>query len=295
MLPTLVGVTLLVSSMLLLTPGDPAQVLAGPDAPREVVERLREDLGLDQPFLVQYGRFLVQALQGDLGYSIRTGRPVMHEISRRLWATIELSAAALLLAVVLGMTFGIMAAVRPYSVLDYTSMSVALVGISIPVFWLGLMLMLLFSVHLRWLPAAGRDGLAHLILPAVTLAAPTLAVIARFTRSAMLEVLGEDYIRTAKAKGLSQQTVVLRHALRNAFIPIITIIGVRLGILIGGSVLTETVFAWPGLGRLVVDSVAARDLPVVQATVLLIALILACVNLLTDLLYGVINPRVRYE
>lgn len=294
-IPTLVGITLLVSAMLALTPGDPAQMLAGPDAPREVVERLRAELALDEPFLVQYGRFMTRAVQGDLGQSVRTGRPVIEEVGRRLLATLELSGAALLIAIVLGIPLGTLSAVRPNTPLDYASMFTALLGVSIPVFWLGMLLMLLFAVQLGWLPAAGRGTIAHLILPATTLSAPTLAVIARFTRSSLLEILGADYIRTAKAKGLPERIVVLVHAMRNALIPILTIIGVRIGILIGGSVLTETVFAWPGVGRLLVDSVRARDLPTVRGLVLILALILVVVNLLTDLVYGVINPKVRYE
>lgn len=294
-IPTLFGVTLLVFSIVRMLPGDPAIAMAGVHATQEYVEQVRRTLGLDQPLYVQYGRFIAGLFRGDLGTSIRTGLPVATEVWSRLVPTIELTFVSLLLATALGVAVGVVSASKPYSIFDYMSMFGALLGLSIPVFWLGLMLMLLFSVKLGWLPAAGRGGIAYLILPSVTLAASSVALIARFTRSTMLEVLRAEYISTARAKGLRERTVILRHALRNALIPIITVIGLRFGALLSGAVLTETVFAWPGLGRLMVDSVSARDYPVIQGAVLVLALAMVIINLVVDLLYGVVNPRIRYE
>ncbi len=292
--PTLLGVTVLVFGMVRLLPGDPAATMAGVHATQEMVDRVRRDLGLDQPIHLQYVQFMAGLVRGDLGRSIRTGQPVVSEVWQRLLPTLELTAASLLLASVFGIVAGLISASRPYSLFDYTSMVAALVGISAPVFWLGLMLMLLFSVQLGWLPAAGRGTLAHLLLPAVTLAANSVALIARFTRSTMLEVMRQDYVSTARAKGLHEYTVVVRHAFRNALIPVITIVGLRFGTLLSGAVLTETVFAWPGVGRLMVDSILARDYPVVQGAVLMVAGSFVAINLVVDLLYSVVNPRVQY-
>lgn len=293
--PTLFGVSLLVFSIVRMLPGDPAVAMAGVHATQEMVERIRQELGLDQPLFHQYGRFLVGLSRGDLGKSIRTGRPVWAEVLDRLGPTFELTVASLALATLLGIAIGVVSATKPYSFFDYTSMLLALIALSAPVFWLGLMLMLLFSVQLGWLPAAGRGGLAHLVLPSLTLAASSVALIARFCRSTMLEILRQEYVTTARAKGLSERRTVLFHALRNALIPIITVIGLRFGALLSGAVLTETVFAWPGVGRLVVDSVSARDYPVIQGAVLMIALSFVLINLAVDLLYGVVNPRIRYD
>jgi len=293
--PTLLGVTLLVFSMVRMLPGDPAQAMAGVHATREYVEQVRRTLGLDQPLHVQYGRFMIGLFRGDLGTSIRTGLPVSQEVWSRMVPTLELTLVSLFLATLFGVAVGVISSTKPYSVFDYASMFGALVGLSAPVFWLGLMLMLLFSVQLGWLPAAGRSGLANLILPSVTLAASSVALVARFTRSTMLEVMRQDYVNTARAKGMRQRSVVLRHALRNALIPIVTIIGLRFGALLSGAVLTETVFAWPGVGRLMVDSISARDYPVVQGAVLLVALAFVIINLVVDLLYGVVNPRIQYD
>jgi len=293
--PTLLGVTLLVFSMVRMLPGDPAQAMAGVHATREYVEQVRRTLGLDQPLHVQYGRFMIGLFRGDLGTSIRTGLPVSQEVWSRMVPTLELTLVSLFLATLFGVAVGVISSTKPYSVFDYASMFGALVGLSAPVFWLGLMLMLLFSVQLGWLPAAGRSGLANLILPSVTLAASSVALVARFTRSTMLEVMRQDYVNTARAKGMRQRSVVLRHALRNALIPIVTIIGLRFGALLSGAVLTETVFAWPGVGRLMVDSISARDYPVVQGAVLLVALAFVVINLVVDLLYGVVNPRIQYD
>lgn len=294
-IPTLFGVTLLVFSMVRMLPGDPATAMAGVHATKEYVAQVRRTLGLDQPLHVQYGRFMAGLLRGDLGTSIRTGLPVSREVWSRLIPTLELTLVSLVLATALGIAVGVISSTKPYSVFDYTSMAAALIGLSAPVFWLGLMLMLLFSVRLGWLPAAGRGGLAHLVLPSVTLAASSVALVARFTRSTMLEVMRQEYVNTARAKGLNQRVVVLRHALRNALIPIVTIIGLRFGALLSGAVLTETVFAWPGVGRLMVDSISARDYPVVQGAVLMIAVAFVVINLAVDLLYGVVNPRIQYD
>ncbi|MGY4707226.1 nickel ABC transporter permease [Candidatus Bipolaricaulota sp. J31] len=293
--PVLFGVALLVFSIIRLIPGDPAEAMAGPHATRELVERIRKDFGLDQPLHIQFFRFMAGLLRGDLGRSIRTQRPVLLEIWERLPHTMELAAVSMLIATVFGMAAGIVSAAKPYSLFDHLGMFLALVGISMPVFWLGLMLMLLFSLKLGWLPAAGRGTLAHLVLPSVTLAAASMALIARMTRSSLLEVLRQEYIVTAKAKGLPERKVLFRHALKNALIPVITIIGLRFGTLLSGAVLTETVFAWPGVGRLMVDSISARDYPVVQGAVLVLALSFVFINLLVDLLYGVFNPRIRYD
>lgn len=293
--PTLFGVTLLVFSMVRMLPGDPAQAMAGVHATQEYIEQVRRTLGLDQPLHVQYGRFMIGLFRGDLGTSIRTGLPVSREVWSRMVPTLELTLVSLFLATFFGVAVGVISSTKPYSVFDYTSMFGALVGLSAPVFWLGLMLMLLFSVRLGWLPAAGRSGPINLILPSVTLAASSVALVARFTRSTMLEVMRQDYVNTARAKGLRQRAVVLRHALRNALIPIVTIIGLRFGALLSGAVLTETVFAWPGVGRLMVDSISARDYPVVQGAVLLLALAFVIINLVVDLLYGVVNPRIQYD
>lgn len=294
-LPVLTGVALLVFGMVRMPPGDPAEMMAGVHATEEMVEKIRRDLGLDQPLHIQFARFMGGLFQGDLGTSIRTGKPVWDEVWERFPHTMELTAASMLIATVFGMLAGIISAARPYSLFDYTSMFLALVGISAPVFWLGLMLMLLFAVKLNWLPAAGSGTLAHLVLPAFTLAAASMALIARITRSSMLEVMRQEYVITARAKGLPEKTVVLRHALRNALIPVVTIIGLRFGTLLSGAVLTETVFAWPGVGRLMVDSISARDYPVVQGVVLLLAVTFVFINLAVDLLYGVLNPRIRYD
>ncbi|MCS7216164.1 MAG: ABC transporter permease [Candidatus Bipolaricaulota bacterium] len=294
-LPTLLGVTFIVFSIVRVLPGDPAQAMAGVHATQDYIERVRKELGLDLPIHVQYVRFLRGLLRGDLGRSIRTGLPVAQEVWTRFLPTLELTAASLFLTLVVGVLVGILSATKPYSLYDHASMFLSLAGLSLPVFWLGLMLMLLFSVRLGWLPAAGRGGLRHLVLPALTLAASSVALVARFTRSTLLEVLRQEYITTARAKGVRESRAILVHALRNALIPIVTIVGLRFGALLSGAVLTETVFAWPGVGRLVVDSVSARDYPVIQGTVLVIAACFVFINLAVDLLYGVINPRIRYD
>ncbi|MCS7235796.1 MAG: ABC transporter permease [Armatimonadota bacterium] len=292
--PTLVGVTVVVFALIRLVPGDPARLVLGLQASEEEVQRLRVQLGLDQPLPVQYVRFLGRLLQGDLGRSVVTGEPVAREIAARLPATVQLAVASTLVATAAGVAAGVVSATRQYSWLDYLVMTVALAGISLPVFWLGLMLMLLFSVHLRWLPAGGYGTPAHLVLPTVTLAAFSVAIIARMTRSSLLEVLHQDYVRTAWAKGLGSRAVVLRHALKNALIPVVTVIGLQFGGLLGGAILTETVFAWPGMGRLLVGAIVARDYPVVQGAVLVFAALFTLVNLAVDVLYAYVDPRIHY-
>lgn len=292
--PTLLGVTLVVFALIRLVPGDPARLVLGLQASEEEVQRLRVQLGLDQPLPVQYARFLARLLQGDLGRSVVTGEPVLREIGARLPATVQLAVTSTVVATLTGVAAGVVSATRQYSWWDYAVMTVALFGISLPVFWLGLMLMLLFSVHLRWLPAGGYGTPAHLVLPTVTLAAFSVAIIARMTRSSLLEVLHQDYVRTAWAKGLSSRAVVLRHALKNALIPVVTVIGLQFGGLLGGAILTETVFAWPGMGRLLVGAIVARDYPVVQGTVLVFAALFTLVNLAVDVLYAYVDPRIHY-
>ena len=291
---TIFFVAITVFLMVRLLPGDPARVIAGMLASEQDVERLRVQLGLDQPLGTQAGIFLSDLVRGDLGISARTSNPVTMEIAARLPATLTLAGAATLLAIGFGIPLGSWAAARAGKLADVLISTFVLFGISMPVYWLGLMLIILFSINLRWLPAAGADGPLSLILPAVTLAAFSIAFIVRITRSSMLEVLRQDYIRTARAKGAKEGTIRWRHALRNALPPVITVIGLQFGELLGGAILTETVFGWPGLGRLLVDSIFARDYPMVQGLVITFALMFALVNLIVDLTYQVIDPRVRY-
>jgi len=289
----LLGVSAVVFLILHLT-GDPALLLLPPDATAEDLAKFRQAMGFDDPVAVQYLRFLKGALRGDFGDSLRHGEPAMGLVLERLPATFELAGAGLLLALCLAIPAGIVSAVRRNTAVDYVSTIVALLGQAMPTFWLGIMLILVFSVRLSWLPSSGRGDLEHLILPALTLGLFTTARITRLTRSGMLEVLGQDYIRTARAKGVSEPPVVWKHALKNASIPIVTIVGIELGTLLGGSVITETIFAWPGVGRLSVQAIFNRDYPVVQAVVLVTAVIVVLTTLLTDLLYAVLDPRIRY-
>ena len=291
-LVVLFGVSFVVFAILFLT-GDPALVLLPPDASAEDVRRFREAMGFNDPFFVQYGRFLKGALQGDFGQSVRHGEPAFDLVLERMPATFELAGAALLLALCLAIPAGILSAVRRNSALDYIATVVALFGQSLPTFWLGIMLILVFSVQFHWLPSSGRGTLPHLILPAITLGLFTTARITRLTRSGMLEVLNQDYIRTARAKGVSDPPVVWKHALKNAAIPIVTIVGIELGTLLGGSVITETIFAWPGVGRLSVQAIYNRDYPVVQASVFLLATTFVLVNLVVDVVYTYLDPRIR--
>ena len=291
-LVVLLGVSFVVFLILHLT-GDPALVLLSPEATALDVQRFREAMGFNDPFIVQYWRFLTGALRGDFGQSVRHGEPAFDLVVERMPATFELAGAALLLALALSIPAGIVSAVRRNTAIDYISTVIALLGQSMPTFWLGIMLILLLSVQLQWLPSSGRGGLEHLVLPAVTLGLFTTARITRLTRSGMLEVLNQDYIRTARAKGVSDPPVVWKHALKNAAIPIVTIVGIELGTLLGGSVITETIFAWPGVGRLSVQAIYNRDYPVVQASVFLLATTFVLVNLLVDVVYTYLDPRIR--
>lgn len=293
-IPLLLVVSFLVFGMVYVAPGDPARIIAGEQADAATVALLAARLGLDQPLHVQYGRFLGRLVQGDLGRSINTRRPVADELMTRFGATAKLALASMVFAVVFGLALGALAAVRPHSWLDYLSSLISVLGISLPAFWLALMLMYLFSLQLQWLPTAGYGSWAHYVLPAITLGSRSLAVIARLTRAEMLSSLAEDYVRTAKAKGLNQLTVVVKHALRIALVPVVTVIGVQMGQLLAGSVVVEVIFNWPGLGRQLILAILGRDFPVVQGGILLIAFTFVFINLLVDLSYRLLDPRVRY-
>ena len=322
-IPTFVGVTLIAFALIRLIPGDPVENLSGErgmDPARR--ERLLHEFGLDRPLPVQYAEYVGQVLRGDLGTSLTTHEPVLQEFLTLFPATVELAFFALLFAVVVGLPAGIVAALKRNTVADYAVMGVSLAGYSMPIFWWALLLILFFSVHLGWTPVSGRiavqfdvpavtgfmlvdalrsgepgafrSAVSHLILPAIALGTIPLAVIARMTRSSMLEVLREDYVRTVRAKGLSRWRVVVVHALRNALIPVITVIGLQVGLLLSGAILTETIFSWPGIGNWLIHGVQSRDYPVVQGGILLVATIVIAVNLVVDTLYGVVNPRIRH-
>ena len=302
--PVLFGVSVLVFAVLHLAPGDPAAIMLGAQATKEDVVRLHRDLGLDQPLVVQYVRWIGHVLQGDLGRSIPLGRAVLPEVLLRFKATLVLTAGALLIAILLGLSAGIVSAVKQYTWLDRISMGVAVTGVSLPVFWTGIMLIILFALQLRWFPSSGMsspygsgvaDVLWHLVLPAVTLGTASAAALARLTRSSVLEIIRQDYVRSARAKGLAEHAVIARHVLKNAINPIITVLGLQVGFLLGGAILTETVFSWPGLGSMMVRAIQARDYPLVQGGVLLIATTFVLVNLVVDLLYAVFDPRIRYD
>ena len=293
--PVLLGVTLAVFSMLFLVPGDPvkmmlAEFVTNPDQ----VAQMRAQLHLDEPLVKQYGRFVTGAVRGDLGTSIRSRRPVTTEIRENLASTAQLAVAAMVVAVALGVPLGLLAALSRNSWLDVASMGAALLGVSMPSFWLGLLLIFVFSLHLAWFPATGGGDLHHLVLPAITLGMIAAAIIARLTRSSMLEVLGQDYVRTARAKGLGGFAVVVRHALKNALIPIITIFGLQFGNLLAGAVIVETVFSRPGLGRLIVGGILNKDFPLVQGTVLFVATTYVLINLVVDVAYAYADPRIRF-
>lgn len=323
LIPTLLGISIIVFLMLRITPGDPAELLLGERATEQALQEIREHLGLNEPLHVQYGMFLKRLMKGDLGETIWSRQKVWIEVKERFPATIELSVAALFISCFFGIIFGIISATRQYSIFDYLSMLGALIGVSMPIFWLGLVFMLIFSLHLGWLPLSGRlsvgvdlqvitnfyvldalltknwtalkDALWHIIMPAVTLSTIPMAIVARMTRSAMLEVLRQDYIKTAKAKGLSQFVVTFKHALRNALIPVVTTIGLQFGVALGGAILTETIFAWPGVGKWMFDAVMKRDYMVIQGGTLLIAALFVVINLVVDMLYAVINPRISVQ
>ena len=320
LIPTLLGVSVIVFFMLRITPGDPAELLLGERATEEALHEIREHLGLNEPLHVQYGLFLKRLMKGDLGETIWSRQKVWIEVKERFPATIELSVVALFISCFFGIIFGIISATKQYSIFDYLSMLGALIGVSMPIFWLGLVFMLIFSVNLGWLPLSGRisvgvdlevitnfyildavltknwgalkDVLWHIIMPATTLSTIPMAIVARMTRSSMLEVLRQDYIKTAKAKGLSQFIVTFKHALRNALIPVVTTIGLQFGVALGGAILTETIFAWPGVGKWMFDAVMKRDYMVIQGGTLFIATVFVVINLMVDVLYAVINPRI---
>lgn len=322
-IPVLIGVSILTFSLIHLIPGDPAKSMLGTKATETQLELLREELGLNDPYIVQYGNFIGKIVQGDLGESIQSNESIAYELLQKLPATIELTIFAMILAIAVGITAGVIAAVKQYSWFDNVSMTGALFGVSMPIFWLGLMMILLFSVQLQLLPPSGRlsssieletitnfylldsiltwnwaafkDSFFHLLMPGIALGTIPMAIIARMTRSSMLEVMHQDYIQTADAKGLKKRIIIFRHALKNAFLPVLTVIGLQFGFLLGGAVLTESIFSWPGVGRYVYLSVLGRDYPVVQSTILVIAIIFVFVNLITDLLYKYFDPRIRYE
>jgi peptide/nickel transport system permease protein len=321
--PVIIGVTLIAFSLIHIAPGDPARTMLGQHATQKEINEIREKYGLDEPIIVQYGLWLSGVVRGDLGRSIITNDFVIYEISSRFPNTIELAVAAMLFAILIGGIAGIISASKQYSITDYTVMGVALFGISMPVFWLGIILMMVFGVILGWLPIGGRidlmipfqrvtgfmiidsiitfnlpaliSSIKHLILPAVALGTIPMAMIARVTRSSMLEVLRQDFIRTERAKGLSERAVIYKHAVRNAMVPVVTVIGLNFGLLLAGAILTETVFSWPGLGRLVVEAVYERDYPLVVGCILIFAIVFVIVNLITDILYTYIDPRIKYE
>ncbi|MFF2529643.1 nickel ABC transporter permease [Brevibacillus sp. NPDC058079] len=292
MIPVLLGVILVVFLIMQMVPGDPAVLLAGEGASEETIAKMRTQLGLDQPVMVQYVQYVANVFQGDLGTSLRSNLPVWDEIMARLPATIELAVASIFVTVVLGMIAGIISATKQYSAADITIMVIALLGVSLPSFWLGLSLIYTFSVKLQLFPVAGWGTWKHMILPAITLGTAGAAIVARMTRSSMLDVVRQDYIRTAKAKGLRETVIIYKHALKNALIPIITVVGLQFGFLLGGTVLVESVFAINGLGRLIVDAIRMRDLPVVQGGVLIASIIFVFVNLLVDVLYRYFNKRI---
>jgi ABC-type dipeptide/oligopeptide/nickel transport system permease component len=293
--PVLLGVVFVVMLTVDLLPGDAVTLMLGEHATKEAVAALREHLGLDKPLLVRYADYVARVLRGDLGRSIQQNRPVAAELADAWPATLELTAAALLIATLGGIVVGVLSAVWPNSLFDGLARLASLFGLSMPIFWIGLVLIVVFSLWLNWLPVGGAGTLGHLVLPAVTLALPSVAMIARMSRAAVLDVLREDYVRTARAKGVSEAWVLGKHALRNAFIPIVTLLGLQAGQLMGGAVLTETVFAWPGLGRLMVKAIFARDYVLLQGAVLLFALGFVVVNLLVDLSYGLLDPRVARQ
>ncbi|CAJ0770911.1 MAG: glutathione ABC transporter permease GsiC [Ralstonia sp.] len=294
-IPTLLIVAVLVFLFVHLLPGDPARLAAGPEADPATVELVRADLGLDKPMHEQFVRFFANALRGEFGNSIRTKRPVSEEIGERFWPTLNLTIASMVWAVIFGMVIGITSAVWRNKWPDRLGMTLAVSGISFPAFALGMLLMEVFSVQLGWLPAIGADTWQHYILPSLTLGAAVAAVMARFTRASFVEVLQEDFVRTARAKGVRETVVVIKHCLRNAMIPVVTMMGLQFGFLLGGSIVVEKVFNWPGLGRLLVDAVEMRDYPIIQAEVLLFSLEFILINLVVDMLYTVINPTIRYK
>lgn len=323
LIPVLLGMSIVVFSIIHAIPGDPATVILGDQATPEAVADLKAEMGLDKPITTQYFSYIQGVATGDLGSSLRTKKPIAEEIWPYLTATIELMLVSMIIATVIGINAGILAAWRRASLFDYTAMLIALIGVSMPVFWLGLMEQWVFAEKLRWLPSTGRinarepvetitglllldtlirgnfpgfwDALKHLILPGIALGTIPMAIIARITRSSMLEVLNADYVRTARAKGLSELKILYKHSLRNAFAPVLTIIGMLVGLLLGGAVLTETIFGWPGIGRYIYDAIGSRDYPVIQSGILIVSTIFVFVNLIVDLLYARLDPRIKFR
>lgn len=322
LIPVVLVLSFVIFLMIESIPGDPAQIMLGQRASPEALQELRHKMGLDKPWYIRYSLFLQRLSRGDLGKSIMSGRPVASELKEKMAATIELSVFAILIAILVGVLAGFISAWRKYSIFDYLSMLGALVGVSMPIYWLGFMMIILFSLNLGWLPTSGRleatttltaitnfylidtviqgdwtafkDVIIHLILPAITLATVPMAIIARMTRSSMLESLNQDYVRTAKAKGLGTSRILFIHAFKNAAIPIVTVVGLQFGYLMGGAILTETVFSWPGVGRWILEGIMARDFPVIAGGTLAVATLFILINLLVDLLYAFLDPRIRY-
>jgi ABC-type dipeptide/oligopeptide/nickel transport system permease component len=292
-IPTLLGVLVVAFLLLYVAPGDPVMAMVGERADEETIARLRTELRLDDPLPVQFGHYIAGIAKGDLGRSYITNRPIRKDILERFPKTLQLAGAAMLLATICGVTLGVLSARKPGGVIDRFGLGLAYLGISFPVYWVGLLLILLFAVTLHWLPPSGFGGARYLVLPALALGMRSIAFLARMTRSAMLDSLGADYVRTARAKGLRESTVVARHALRNALIPIITVLGLDFGAYLTGSILTETIFSWPGVGKWLIEAINRRDYPVLQGGMLLLGVVVMLVNLLVDVAYGVINPRIR--
>lgn len=295
LIPVLIGVSLIVFTLMQLSPGDPAMIILGAQAAPEDIAVLREEMGLNDPLVVQFLRFLLGMFTLDFGTSYKDGMPVLTKLLEALPYTAQLTFSAVLLALIVGIPAGIISATKQYSIFDRIASVAALIGFSTPNFWLSIMLILVFSVNLQWLPVSGTGSILHLVLPSIALGLQSAAVFTRMTRSSMLEVLNMDYIRTARAKGLSERVVILKHALKNALIPVITVVGLQIGLLFGGAILTETVFAWPGVGRLMIDSIRAKDTPVVQGGVIFTASIFVFINLLVDILYAYVDPRVKAQ
>ena len=295
LIPVVIGVTFLVFFILNLSPGDTAAMIAGEGADAETIEATRKDLGLDQPVIIQYGKYMWNLLHGDMGQSYKTKREVFPTLMAAFPNTAKLAFWSILVAVVIALPVGIISATRQYSAVDNVGMVVALLGVATPNFWLGLMLIILFSLNLGWLPSGGMGGWKNYIMPAITLGTGDAALITRMTRSSMLEVVRQDYIRTARAKGVPEKRVILKHALRNALIPVVTVIGLQFGSLLGGATLTETVFAWPGVGRTIVDAIKSKDTPIVMGGIVLLTITFSVVNLLVDILYAFIDPRIKAQ
>ena len=293
MIPILLGVSTLVFFIIHLVPGDPVDILLGETALDVNKQVLRQALHLDKPIFVQYGYYVWNLIHGDLGTSLVTNKPVLPTILSRYPATLQLSLAAMIIAILIALPLGVLAAVKKYSIVDNVSMFVSLLGVSMPNFWLGPLLIIFFSIHLDWLPVSGRGTISHMILPSVTLGAALASILTRMTRSSLLEVITNDYVRTARAKGMRESRVIFKHALMNALIPIITVLGLQFGVLLAGSIITESIFSWPGIGREIVQALQRRDYPMVQGCVLFISFTYVVVNLLTDIMYSIIDPRIR--